>query len=75
MLFFLPILKNKTFVRSLVFSLGPSIVQLFIVFPIKAQKGMLGLDLGVLTPLFVLIFNAVWGIAAGYWIKSVGYED
>ncbi len=70
-LFFLPILKNNTFLRGLVLSLGPSIVQLFVVFPVKAQQGVLGLSLGALTPLFVLIFNAVWGLGAVYWIQYV----
>mgnify|MGYP001812383084 CR=1 FL=1 len=70
-LFFLPILKNNTFLRGLVFSLGPTIVQLFIVFPVKAQKGTLGLALGALTPVFVLIFNAVWGLVAAYWVEYV----
>lgn len=74
LLFFLPLLKHNTFLRGLVLSLGPSIVQLFVVFPVKAQKGVLGLDLGTLTPLFVLIFNAVWGLVAVYWIKYVEHD-
>ncbi|RMG69803.1 MAG: hypothetical protein D6710_08190, partial [Nitrospirae bacterium] len=54
LLFILPILKNRPFIQGLLFSLGPTIVQLFVVFPQKAHKGMLGLDLGTLTPLFVI---------------------
>jgi hypothetical protein len=53
-------------------SLGPSAVQLFVVFPVKAQKGMMGLELGTLVPLFVLFYNAVWGVAAAYWLKYSG---
>ncbi len=70
LLFILPILKNRPFIQGLLFSLGPTIVQLFVVFPQKAHKGMLGLDLGTLTPLFVIFFNAVWGVVAAYWIKA-----
>ena len=69
-LFLLPVLHQKTFYRGLVFSLGPTIVQLFIVFPIKAGKGVMGFDLGLLTPLFVFIFNAIWGVAAAYWLET-----
>jgi hypothetical protein len=29
----------------------------------------MGLDLGILTPLFVLFFNAVWGIKAAILLK------
>ena len=70
-LFFLPMLKKNPFWQGLVFSLGPTIIQLFVVFPFRVQKGMLGLDLGALTPVFVLIFNAIWGLGAAYWIKYV----
>lgn len=68
-LFLLPILRNSYITRGLLYSLGPSLVMLFIVFPMKAQKGMLGLDLGNLTPVLVLFFNAVWGVAAALWLR------
>jgi hypothetical protein len=71
-LFLLPIFRNRTVRQGLFFSLGPSIVQLFMVFPYHANKGMLGLDLGRLTPLFVLFFNAVWGITTAIWLRWVG---
>jgi hypothetical protein len=61
--------------RGLVLSLGPTIAQLFIVFPFKVNKGLLGLDLGALTPLFVLFFNAVWGVTAAYWLRFVGEDE
>lgn len=63
-LFLLPVLKSPPLRRGLLFSLGPTLVQLLIVFPVKAHKGALGLELGALTPLFVLFFNAVWDAAA-----------
>jgi hypothetical protein len=37
-------------------------VQLFIVFPYEAGKGMAGLDLGLLTPLFILFYNWIWAL-------------
>lgn len=73
-LFFIPLLRGNPLMRGLVLSLGPTIVQLFIVFPFQVNKGLLGLDLGALTPLFVLFFNAVWGVTASYWLRFVG-ED
>ena len=71
-LFVLPIFRNQPFARGLFFSLWPSVVQLFVVFPYQANKGVLGLDLGTLTPLFVLFFNAVWGLTAAFWLRMVG---
>jgi hypothetical protein len=71
-LFVLPVFRNQPFAQGLFFSLWPSVVQLFVVFPYQANKGVLGLDLGTLTPLFVLFFNAVWGLTAAFWLRMVG---
>ncbi len=51
--------------------MGPTLVQLFIVFPLVAKKGMLGLQLGTVTPLFVVFFNIIWGLAAAYWLHFI----
>ena len=68
-IFFLPWSKHSFPVRGLIYSLAPSLVQMLVVFPFQAHKGMLGLQLGSLTPLFVLFFNAIWGLAAGFWLR------
>lgn len=68
-LFLLPFLKKSLFWRGVLFSLGPTIAQLFVVFPAKASSGMMGLGLGNLTPLFVLFFNAVWGVSTAIWLR------
>ncbi|HUU81472.1 MAG TPA: hypothetical protein VMW90_08485 [Acidobacteriota bacterium] len=68
-LFLLPFLKKSLFWRGFLFSLGPTIAQLFVVFPAKASSGMMGLGLGNLTPLFVLFFNAVWGVSTAIWLR------
>ena len=73
-LFLAPLLKKSCILRGVLLSLGPTIVQLFIVFPIKANKGLLGIELGTLTPLFVIFFNAVWGVTAAYWLRFVAEE-
>jgi len=70
-LFLLPVLRNDTLLQGLILSLGPTLVQLFLVFP-ESGKGLLGLHLGTWTPAFVLFFNAIWGVTAAIWIKYVG---
>ncbi|MGD2175595.1 MAG: hypothetical protein PVJ27_09345 [Candidatus Brocadiaceae bacterium] len=70
LLFLLPLWRRSVVVRGLIYSIGPTLVQLLLVFPLKADKGMLGLELGVLTPLFVLLFNAAWGITAALWVVA-----
>ncbi len=67
-LFLIPAFKNRPLSQGLLFSLGPTIVQLFVIFPNVLNKGMLGLELGNLTPAFVLFFNAVWGVGAALWL-------
>jgi len=69
MLFILPVLQSKLVLKGMLLSLFPTAVQLFVVFPLMAHKGMAGLELGLLTPLLVLFFNGVWGIAAALSIK------
>ena len=68
-LFLLPLMKRNYLMQGLIFSLGPTLVQLFVVFPMKANKGVMGLDLGALTPVAVVVFNAIWGIAAAIWLR------
>jgi len=69
LLFLLPLMQKRFLSRGLIFSLGPTVVQLFLVFPVKAGKGVMGLDLGLLTPLLVIVFNAIWGLAAAIWLR------
>ncbi len=65
-LFLLPVPKGSWAVRGLVFSLGPSLAMLLVVFPAKTAAGILGLGLGALTPALVLFFNALWGLSAAW---------
>jgi hypothetical protein len=62
-------LDSKLLRKGSILSLFPTAVQLFVVFPFKAGKGMAGLELGMFTPLLVLFFNWVWGIATAIAIK------
>ncbi|MBM4325765.1 MAG: hypothetical protein FJ118_01265 [Deltaproteobacteria bacterium] len=69
LLFSLPFLPGSPLLRGFLFSIGPTFGQLFIVFPFSLGKGMLGLDLGTLTPVLVILFNAIWGIVTSYWLE------
>ena len=68
-MFLLPFLKKSYFLRGIIYSIAPTLVQLFIVFPVQAKKGVMGLELGMLIPLFVIIFNAIWGISTVLCLK------
>lgn len=67
--FLLPIMNSKAFAKGTLISLFPTLVQLFVVFPYKANKGMAGLELGLLTPVFVLVYNWIWGVVTSFSIK------
>ena len=62
----LPLAGMSPWKRGLLIGLAPSLVQLFVIFP-KGSAGMLGLGLGTLTPVVVLLANAIWGLVTSYW--------
>jgi hypothetical protein len=72
LLFLFPLMKTRIFSRGFIFSLGPTLVQLVVFFPMNANKGVMGLDLGLLTPRLLVVFNAIWGWTAAIWLKSGG---
>jgi hypothetical protein len=69
MLFIFPLLKRSVLLRGLFFGMAPSAMGLLVVFPDMLGKGMFGLDLGMMTPLFVVIGNTVWGVTAAWWVS------
>jgi len=75
LLFLLPVLRGSVVLRGLLFGLGPSLVQLLFVFPEIAGKGMFGLQLGLLTPVFVLVANWVWGVIAAWWVRRAAEKQ
>lgn len=68
-LFLLPVLKRSVWLRGFLFSLLPSLMMFFLVFPISADAGIWGLKLGKTTPILVIFFNFIWGLAAALWVK------
>ena len=73
-LFILPIVQSSNVLKGSLLSLLPTAIQLFVVFPFKAQKGLAGFELGVLTPLMVLFFNWVWGVVTATAITAAQKE-
>lgn len=69
LLFVLPLTANVV-QRGLLVALAPALFQLFVVFPAWQGRGIGGLELGALTPLFVLVYAAVWGVTASWWVKG-----
>jgi len=64
-LFFLPLSQSNLFLKGTILSLLPTAFQLFAVFPLFSNHSIGGIDLGFLTPVVILFFNWVWGVATG----------
>jgi hypothetical protein len=60
--------SQKIYQLGLIYSLAPTLMQLFLVFPYRLNMGFLGLQLGQFTPLLVVFFNAVWGLGTAWWL-------
>ena len=68
-LFLLPVTGLSYPVRGLLYSLGPRLgTASWWSLSFQAHKGFLGLQLGYLTPVFILFYNVVWGLTTGWWL-------
>ncbi len=64
--------KASWWLRGLVFSLGPTAVLWFVIYPSVADLGVLGLGHGIRGPIVPLITNGAWGLVAAWWLEFVG---
>ena len=55
--------------KGLWFSLIPSLVALFYLYPYVYHRGIGGLNLGLLTPLVIILGNLVWGFFTGFFTR------
>ncbi|MEA3363461.1 MAG: hypothetical protein U9Q61_09390 [Thermodesulfobacteriota bacterium] len=55
--------------KGLWFSLIPSLTAIFYLYPYVYHKGMAGFDLGMLTPLLIVIVNLIWGLFTGFFAR------
>lgn len=69
LLFMLPFLKSRFLIKGSALSLIPTAVQLFFLFPHKTHQGLMGMSLGMWTPVLVLAYNWVWGIVTAVTIR------
>ncbi|MEW6776324.1 MAG: hypothetical protein AB1405_08525 [Bdellovibrionota bacterium] len=72
LLLLIPVGRWSALLRGIFWSLVPSAASLLYFLPYQQGKGFLGQDLGTLTPLYVIAANAIWGAAAGLWMRFAG---
>lgn len=61
-IFLIPIYKKAPIKKGAALSILPWLSSALIVFPMRMDGGFLGLGFGIGTPIWTLIFAAVWGI-------------
>lgn len=55
--------------KGLWFSLIPALTTIFYLYPYVYHKGLAGFDLGMLTPLLIVMTNLVWGFFTGFFAR------
>ncbi len=55
--------------KALWFSLLPSAFTLFYLYPYVEHRGLAGFELGMLTPVMILLCNLVWGFFTGFFTR------
>jgi len=67
--FLIPFFGDTMAKQVVLITLIPTALQLFWFLP-QAGQGYLGVNLGTLTPFFVLGYSLVWSIATALWLKA-----
>ena len=70
LIFLLPVALKPLWLKGLVMTLAPVIVALVVFFPLGGA-GMLGFNLGTLTPLYIFIVNIPWGLVTAYFGRAL----
>jgi len=70
LIFLLPLAIKPLWLKALVLTLAPVIVALTIFFP-KGGLGMMGLERGTLTPLYIYLVNIPWGLVTAYFGRAL----
>lgn len=69
LLFLLPVLKSRFLLKGTLLSLLPTAAQLLYFFPHQTPHGLMGLKLGIWAPVFVLVYNWIWGLATAITLR------
>ncbi|MCB1112167.1 MAG: hypothetical protein KDK72_05865 [Chlamydiia bacterium] len=64
LLFLIPFLNSFLFLKGIILSLVPTLVQVLVIFPFYEGAGFLGQELGTWAPVLVFIYQIAWGLVA-----------
>jgi hypothetical protein len=61
-IFLLPVFETAPIKKGTVLSILPWLSSALIVFPLQMKVGLFGLGFGIGTPIWTLLFAAIWGV-------------
>ena len=61
-IFLIPLFQNSALKKGAALGVLPWLSSILVVFPYKMNVGFLGLEMGMGTPLWTLLFGIVWGV-------------
>lgn len=70
-IFLIPIHENAPIKKGAVLSILPWLSSALIVFPMRMDVGFFGLGFGIGTPIWTLIFAAIWGITGTLFLSRI----
>jgi hypothetical protein len=71
LLFLIPTYPNNPVKKGLIISVLPWLSSVLIVFPYFKDVGFFGLGFGIGTPLWTLLFAAIWGVTGTLFLTMV----
>ena len=70
-IFLIPVYKNSPIKKGALLSILPWLSSALVVFPMRMDMGYFGLGFGLGTPLWTLLFAAIWGITGTLFLSRV----
>lgn len=71
LLFLIPILHDYLILKGIVLSVIPTLFQLLVILPLLQNVQPFAFEYGQLMPLYILLLNLAWGIAAGAFLSYI----
>ncbi|NOR51107.1 MAG: hypothetical protein GQ470_00665 [Gammaproteobacteria bacterium] len=69
-IFLIPVYKNSPIKKGAVLSILPWLSSALIVFPMRMDVGYFGLGFGIGTPIWTLLFAAIWGVTGTLFLSK-----
>ena len=69
-IFLFPIYRNAPIRKGMVLGILPWLSSILYVFPYRMEVGFFGLQMGWGTPLWTLLFGAIWGVTGAMFLAQ-----